>query len=267
MARGKRELKELACAVDLIIEVRDARAPSLTSSPAIDLFKSNIKVCTVLSKADLAVESVTREWKNRLHSEGMPALALDLRKGGVGKLKRAMGKLKPSFRDLRAAVVGVPNVGKSMLINALAGKKAATVGGVPGVTRGVSWFKGNGFLLADSPGILDPHGDARAHRMISWLGSSRGEVIGSYEEHAKECIAFLVKNSLWRGVEDAWQIAPDRDPFVTLERIGRRLGKLVSGGEVDMEAAGRAFMDAFATGRLGRISLEKPGDPPLWESL
>ncbi len=87
-----------------------------------------------------------------------------------------------------------------MLINQLVGRKAAPVGGIPGITKGVSWFRGEGFLLVDSPGILDPHSDARAHRIISWIGSTRGQVIGSWEEHAKECISFLIKKDLWGGV-------------------------------------------------------------------
>ena len=165
------------------------------------------------------------------------------------------------------AIVGRPNVGKSMLINQLVGRKAAPVGGIPGITKGVSWFKGQGFLLVDSPGILDPHSDARAHRLISWIGSSRGQVIGNLEEHAKDCIKFMIDKGLWRGVEAAWGIMPEGPPNDILENIGRRLGKLKAGGTVDMEAAGRVFIDSFATGKLGRMSLEKPQDPPLWESL
>ena len=165
------------------------------------------------------------------------------------------------------AVVGIPNVGKSMLINQLVGRKAAPVGGIPGITKGVSWFRGEGFLLVDSPGILDPHSDARAHRIISWIGSSRGQVIGNWEEHAKECISFLIAKNLWQGVESAWGIKPEGTPAEILGSVGKRLGKLLPGGVVDVESAGRVFIDAFATGRLGRMSLESPGDPPLWESL
>ena len=267
MAKGKRQLEALATAVDLLIEVRDARAPRLTSSPMLPLFAGKIETMAVLSKADLADEKITKEWASYLKSKALPAYPLDLRRGGAGVLRSALAKKKPSFRDLRVAVVGTPNVGKSMLINQLVGRKAARVGGIPGVTRGVSWFGGNGFLLVDSPGILDPHADARAHRMISWIGSSRGQVVGSFEEHAKECIEFLIRKNLWNAVEKLWSVPVDGTPAEILEQVGRRLGRLAPGGFVDMESAGRAFLDALANGRFGRMSFERPADAPLWEEL
>lgn len=267
MAKGKRQLEALASNIDLILEVRDARAPALTASPVLGLFKSRIEVWTVLSKADLADEKATQLWVNHMKREKQTVWPLDLRKGDMSKIRKALSAKKPSFRDLRMAVVGTPNVGKSMLINQLVGRKAARVGGIPGITKGVSWFKLHGFLLVDSPGILDPHSDARAHRLVSWIGSSRGQVIGSWEEHAKECISFVIAKGLWGGVESAWGVPADGNPSEILERIGRRLGKLILGGVVDIESAGRAFIDAFATGKFGRMSLEKPGEPPLWESL
>lgn len=267
MAKGKRQLEALAGNLDIIIEVRDARAPYISSSPLLKLFLTKIDVMVVLSKADLANEKTTRDWCSYLKTKGMSAWSLDLRKSGIGQLKKTLAAKKPAFRDLRLAVVGTPNVGKSMLINQLAGRKAAPVGGIPGITKGVSWFKGEGFMLVDSPGILDPHGDPRAHRFLSWIGSSRGQVIGSWEEHAKECIAFMVKLKLWQNVEATWGIDAEDTPGSTLENVGRRLGKLLPGGVVDMEAAGRSFMDAFATGKFGRMSFERPGGPSVLESM
>lgn len=267
MAKGRRQLEALAANIDLLIEVRDARAPRLTSSPMLLLFAPKIETMVVLSKADLADEKVTKLWVEHLKREGLQAWPLDLRKGGMSRIIKVLTDKKPAFRDLRMAVVGTPNVGKSMLINQLVGRKAARVGGIPGITKGVSWFKGQGFLLVDSPGILDPHGDARAHRLISWIGSSRGQVIGNLEEHAKDCIRFMIDKGLWRGVEAAWGVKPEGTADEILESIGRRLGRLKAGGAVDMEAAGRVFIDSFATGKLGRMSLERPQDPPLWESL
>lgn len=267
MAKGKRQLEELASNIDLIIEVRDARAPVLTSSPILDIFKSKIEVWVVLSKADLADQSITGLWVEALKKECLRAWPLDLRKGDMSRIRKALGSKKPSFRDLRMAVVGTPNVGKSMLINQLVGRKAAHVGGIPGITKGVSWFKGQGFLLVDSPGILDPHSDPMAHRVISWIGSSRGQVIGNWEEHAKECISFIIGKNLWHGVEKAWNVKAEGEPAEILENIGRRLGKLLTGGVIDMEAAGKAFIDAFATGKFGRMSFERPGEPPVWKNL
>jgi len=267
MAKGKRQLEALAKNLDLIIEVRDARAPALTSSPLIKLFTGRIKVAVVLSKADLADDAVSKLWLAELRAQGFCAWALDLRKGGLNQLKRNLLAQKPAHRDLRVAVVGVPNVGKSMLINQLAGKRSVAVGGVPGVTKGVSWVKGDGFLLVDSPGILDPHGDARAQRMISWLGSAKGEVIGNLYEHAKQCASFLIAHGMWDKVEKLWGIPSDCSEDELMEKTGRRLGKLVAGGNVDLEASGKAFLNALATGKFGKMSFEKPGEAALWESL
>lgn len=267
MAKGKRQLEALAKNLDLIIEVRDARAPSLTSSPLIKLFSDRIKVAVVLSKADLADENISKLWTSELRRSGYSAWALDLRAGGLNQLKKALLALKPPQRDLRLAVVGVPNVGKSMLINQLAGRKSVSVGGIPGITKGVAWVKGSGFLLVDSPGILDPHGDARAQRIISWLGASRSEVIGSQLEHAKQCAEFLIAHNLWKPIEDTWKISSEGTADEIIEKIGHRLGKLVAGGNVDLEAAGKAFINNIAAGKFGRMSFEKPGDAPLWDSL
>jgi ribosome biogenesis GTPase A len=160
-------------------------------------------------------------------------------------------------------VVGAPNVGKSTFLNRLVGRKAARVGGVPGITKGVAWFRGENCLVADSPGILDPRSEARAQRMMSWLSSSKGEVIGAWDELARECVEYLGSRSLADGLLSLWQIDAAGTPEETLERIGRRLGKLMPGGEVDAPAAGRAFIDALSSGRLGRFSLETPEHPAL----
>ena len=267
MAKGKRQLETLAQKIDFIIEVRDARAPNLSSSPLFKNLTSKIQTMVVLSKADLSEKEITEEWLSFFKKQGQAAWALDLRKGNIKKFREIITENKPVFRDLRIAIVGVPNVGKSMLINQLVGRKAAKVGGIPGITKGVSWFKGDAFLLADSPGILDPHSDSRAHRILSWIGASKGQVIGSWEDHAKDCILFMTKKGIWNGVEDAWGIKADKDSSEILEKIGLRLGKLLPGGVVDRETTGKVFLEAFSTGKFGRISLERPGDPPLWESL
>jgi ribosome biogenesis GTPase A len=159
-------------------------------------------------------------------------------------------------------VVGIPNVGKSIFLNLLVGKKTAPVGGIPGVTRGVSWFKGQGFLVVDSPGILDPRSGDMVHKSLAWLGSSKADVIGGYDLLGMELLSFLRSRGLWHMVEDKWGIAlEDEDSMASLERVGRRLGCLVSGGEVNLEMAGRRLIDAFSTGKLGRVTLESPEAP------
>lgn len=273
MAKGKRQLESLAGLLDLLVEVRDARAPRLTASPVLDDFPRSLAVWIVLSKPDLADPEITRQWIEHLKKKGRDAWAIDLRKGVPVAFRRAVASRRPSssskrvYRETRLAVVGTPNVGKSSLLNQLIGRRSAAVGGIPGVTKGVAWFKGQSCLIADSPGILDPHADARAHRMLSWISSTRGGVIGSWQNHARECIAFLQRHDLIAGMAGAWNVEVAGEPSEVLERIGLRLGKLLPGGVVDLEAAGRAMIEALAAGKLGRISLERPDSPVPWSEL
>lgn len=273
MAKGRRQLEGAALALDLMIEVRDARAPRLTASPALTTMPASLEIWTVLAKADLADPSATDEWMAHLSSAGRRAWALDLRSGLPASFKKALASARPkssggkTYREVRTAVAGVPNVGKSTLLNRIVGRKAASVGGVPGVTKGVAWYRGSGVLVADSPGILDPHDDARAHRMLSWLSSTKGQVIGSWEALASECLDHMQRRGIAHIIEGAWGVDASSPPHEAVERIGRRLGRVVQGGAVDMESAGRALIDALASGRLGRVTLERPSDRDAWEEL
>jgi ribosome biogenesis GTPase A len=262
MAKGKRKLEELAGKLDVIIEVRDSRAPQLTSSPMIGQLSRIKPVWYVLSKSDLADMEGTNLWISHFRKKGQKAWAFDLLKGRIEPIKKALLEKKPAHREIRLAVVGIPNVGKSIFLNLLVGKKTAPVGGIPGVTRGVSWFKGQGFLVVDSPGILDPRSGDMVHKSLAWLGSSKADVIGGYDLLGMELLSFLRSRGLWHMVEDKWGIAlEDEDSMASLERVGRRLGCLVSGGEVNLEMAGRRLIDAFSTGKLGRVTLESPEAP------
>jgi ribosome biogenesis GTPase A len=267
MAKGRRQLMTLCDSLDLIIEVRDARAPTLTMSPVSDNFPATLSVWTIMSKADLSNAEITSRWIKYFKNLGRPAWALDLRRNLPESLKRSISALSPLtsakkvYRGTRVAVVGTPNVGKSTLLNRLVGRRATTVGGIPGVTKGISWFKGPGFIVADSPGILDPHEDAAIHRMMAWLSSTRGEVVGSWDQIACECIDFMLLKGLASGVTSVWDVNADGTPMEILERIGLRLGKLLPGGETDLAAAGCAFIEALASGRLGRLSFESPDSP------
>ena len=271
MAKGGRKLGELLEKLDIVIEVRDARAPFSTSSPLIEAIARLKPVVLVLSKKDLADPDRSALWINELakrdsHGGNIPAVvwAFDLRKDSLVPLRKFLSRFSPPHRELRLAVVGIPNVGKSMFLNSLVGKSRAKVGGIPGVTRDVNWYKGGGFLAVDSPGILDPHVEPGVHRILSWLGCARAEVVGGYGAAALELIVFLRTRGLWRVIEDKWGIEElNEPPDGTLSRIGRRLGCLVTGGAVDMELAGRRLVDSLASGKLGAVTLELPGEP-LW---
>lgn len=266
MARGLRKLRELAEKLDVLIDVRDARAPMLTGSPFSEQAARLRPLWIVMSKKDLADEEATARWLSFFRDKGSMAWAVDLRKGSVEVLARAAAKMRPSHRELRLAVIGIPNVGKSMLLNALIGKNNAPVGGIPGITRGVSWYKGKGCLVVDSPGIVDPRSHREVHRRLAWLGSTKTDVIGGYEDLAEGLIDFLGRSSMLERALDSWGIPfEDTSSAETLQRIGIRLGCLVKGGEVNRDLAGRRFLEAFSTGKLGRFTLEEPGDRFAWE--
>jgi ribosome biogenesis GTPase A len=267
MARGRRLFRERLALCDAVVEVRDARAPRLTASPMLENLPEGVRPFVLLAKADLAEPETTRAWLRALEREGRTALACDLRRDNVTPLVRAIVAAAPANREARAAVAGIPNVGKSQLLNRLVNKRAAKVGNLPGVTRGVTFVKGNGLWILDTPGIVDPKADARVHRMLTWLAETRGDVIGFFEGHARECLGFLLARGLFGAIGPALKVEAAEDPSELLERVGRRYGRLSPGGEVDREGAGRAFRDALSTGRLGRLSLERPGDPPPWEDL
>lgn len=268
MARGSRKLLELVKGLDLLLEVRDARAPLLTASPFIDALRSAKPVWQILTRRDLADEATTSRWLAFFRQGGSEAWAYDLRKDRLDGLAKALGALRPAHRELRLAVVGIPNVGKSLLLNGLVGRKSAVVGAIPGVTRGVSWFKGRGFLVVDSPGIADPHAGASVHRWLAWIGCSRPEVIGGTEALALGLVEVLRRRGLWRLVEGSWNV-PDggESDEALLEAVGRRLGCLVRGGTVDLSQAGKRLLDAFSTGKLGRFTLEVPGEAPPWQDV
>ena len=266
MASGERELSKLIDKLDLIVEVRDARAPRLTSSPLIKRISKIRPVVVILSKKDLASEEGTAAWLKHFESAGIKAWAFNMRNAKPEPMLKILMKMHPSHRELRLAVVGIPNVGKSFFLNILVGKNAAKVGGIPGVTRGVSWYKGNGILAVDSPGILDPHSGEGIERQLSWFGCTKAEVIGGFELMGKCLIDFLQKKNLLSIIENKWNIKTQsendevRDPQDILEQIGSRLGCVVRGGNINLELAGRKLIESFSTGKLGNITIEYPDD-------
>lgn len=258
MAKGLRNLEKLLSDLDLAIEVRDARAPMLTSSTLAERFGKKIDIWIALTKADLADPAITRQWIQHLKAQGHRAFALDLKTKRPEPVKKALRDAGPSYRGARLAVFGIPNVGKSQLLNGLVGKKAAPVGGIPGLTRGVNWYQGDRFLVVDSPGILDPKSGAFVEKVLSWLGCSKVEVIGGYESLGFELLQFVVHQNLWPVIETKWNVPFTDDLAELYQRLGRRLGCLSSGAVVDQELTGRRLIDAFSTGKFGPLSLETP---------
>ena len=255
MAKGTRKLNELISKLDVIIEVRDSRAPASTSSPLIKYLAKVKPVIHVLSRKDLAAPERLSLWMNSLKH----TYSADLRKReGLSSIKKAVMTFKPAHREVRLAVVGIPNVGKSLLLNSLIGKANAGVGNIPGITKSVSWYRNEGMLIVDSPGILDPHAEEGAHLILSWLGCAKAEVVGGWENAAISLLAFL--NA--KGMSNILPVehVDNEIPALTLERIGKKYGCLISGGRINMELAGQKLIEAFSSGRLGKVCIELPDE-------
>ena len=186
---------------------------------------------------------------------------------GVNQLYKVLNRLQdeknegaPRKRPLRMMIVGVPNVGKSSLINRMTGKKSAKTGDRPGVTRGKQWLSlENGMQLLDTPGILWPKfEDPQVGMRLAYTGAVKDDVIDT------ETLAFHLMELLAKEYPDAIrerykiEIPAEFDPWDLVEAAGRRRGFLISGGEVDTERMAKVLLDEYRSCKLGRFTLETP---------
>ncbi|MEF3309804.1 ribosome biogenesis GTPase YlqF [Paenibacillus sp. GYB004] len=277
MTRAKRQIQEKLKLIDLAIELLDARVPLSSRNPMIDEILMNKPRLVLLNKADLADPSVTREWVQYFAGIGIEALPIDCVSGeGVRAIpERAKHALKDKIekqlskgmnpRAVRALIVGIPNVGKSTLINRLAGKHIAATGDKPGVTKGQQWIKAGGELeLLDTPGILWPKfEDQQVGYKLAAIGSISDQIL-QVEDVAYHAIRFLIARypgELQQRYELDELPSGQSEPnaFVdVMERIGRKRGCLQSGGTINLEKASMVILRDLRGGKLGRISLESP---------
>jgi ribosome biogenesis GTPase A len=273
MAKTLRSIAERLPQVDLVIETCDARIPDSSRNPELDRIIGMKPRLVVLNKADLADEKKTTEWIGHFKKENWGAIPCDsLHRKGLDRVKAAAVDLCSArleraaergriFRPVRVMVVGIPNTGKSTLINALSGKKAAKVEDRPGITRGAQWIRGEGILeLMDMPGVLWPQlGSDHRRLRLAATGAIRDEVMET-QELATATMALL--SSLYPGLlakryslADLTLSAED-----LMEAAARRRGCLLSGGRVDLVRFSTLFLDEVRGGVLGRLTLESPGD-------
>lgn len=272
MAKTRRLMRESLKQVDIIVEITDARIPQSSRNPELDNWLSGKPRIIILNKSDSADPNITAEWIKYYKSVGIPALATDCKsKRG---LKDVMPLVKSELGDVierrkargmagslvRMMVVGIPNVGKSSFINAIAKSKRTKVEDRPGVTRGRQWVNvGNHTDLLDMPGVLWPKfDDQEAAERLAFTGAVKDDVI-DIELLAVRLLEWL-NEAYPQKLKDRYAIEADKGTpgYELLEAVGRRRGMLISGGEINTERAAIAVMDEYRGGKLGKISLERP---------
>jgi len=273
MTKTMRMLQENISLVDIVIELLDARIPNSSKNPDIDRLAQNKKRIVILNKADLADESANTAWAKHFAEKGIAvvmvnsvtgkgldavsAAAKELMKEKLERL-RAKGRI---FVPTRAMIVGVPNVGKSTLINRYAGAAIAKAADRPGVTRSKQWIKvRKDFELLDTPGILWPKFDDPAVGVCLAATGAVNDDILDVQTLACELIKKLVllypaALPARYGIESPGDTA---EPFDVLAQIALARGFLQKGGTADLERAAIILIDEFRGGKLGRISLERP---------
>lgn len=271
MAKAKREVAEKLKLVDFVIELVDARAPLSSENPMLHEVLQNKSKIVVLMKSDLADPALTDKWLNYYKEKEIPATAVNAndksdikkiislaKKVGQDKMKKLQAKgIAP--RAHRAMIIGIPNVGKSTLINRLANKKAAKTGDRPGITKQQLWIKiGKDFELLDTPGILWPKfEDQSVGYRLAAIGTIKDQVLS-----LQDIVVFVVRfmqEQYPAYLNNRYGVTADTDDMVEVfEAIGKKRGALVSGGEVDYDKVADLFLQDLRGGKMGRITLETP---------
>jgi len=274
MAKTKRLMRECLGDVDIVLELIDARIPYSSKNPEIAGLVGDKPRITVMTKSTLADPKASAAWIQKYESEGtrtvlidsaaglgIDALAAAVREALSEKLERYKQK-GMSGRRLKSMIVGIPNVGKSSLINRLAGSKKAKVEDRPGVTLTKQWVPTNiGLDLLDMPGVLWPKfEDERVGENLAITGAIRDAILDTEE------LAMLLCSRLMEVAPNEfmarYKLSPEEceglDGYDLFELVGRRRGFLQSGGEVNHERCATVLLDEFRGGKIGRITLELP---------
>ncbi|TWI55139.1 ribosome biogenesis GTPase YlqF [Halalkalibacter nanhaiisediminis] len=271
MAKARREVTEKLKFIDVVIELLDARVPLASRNPMIDEIVSHKPRLILLNKADLADQSVTEKWKKYFEKKGAMVLAINAQTGkGVEKIPAACKELATPILDkmkakgmkpraIRAMILGIPNVGKSTLINRLASKRTAQVGDRPGVTKKQQWIKvGTELELLDTPGILWPKFEDQVigYRLAA-TGAIKDELL-DFQDIALFLLNYL-KDAYPTLIQKRYKVEDIPDEGVALfDEIGKKRGCLLPGGYVDYDKAAEIILREMRSGTLGRISLETP---------
>ncbi|KAF0995683.1 ribosome biogenesis GTPase YlqF [Geobacillus sp. TFV-3] len=272
MAKAKREVQEKLKWIDVAFELLDARVPMSSRNPMIDEILGQKPRLILLNKADMADEAVTEQWIRYFRDQGRLALPIDAQSGtGVRQIAAAAKEMvKDKFekmrakgiknpRPVRALIVGIPNVGKSTLINRLAGRHIAKTGDKPGVTKAQQWIKvGKEMELLDTPGILWPKfEDEDVGYKLAVTGAIKDEIL-NLQDVAVYALRFLSTHYPNRLKERYGLDDIPSDIVALFDAIGRRRGCLTSGSAVDYDKVADIVLYDIRTEKLGRLSFETP---------
>jgi len=273
MGKALEAIADLIKKVDVVIEVLDARLPLSSSNHQLQALRRTKPWIKVLNKPDLADPAVTAAWLREFKSEpGVSALAISAKmQTEAKKLIKLCKQLspksgKPGF-PVRVMVVGIPNVGKSTMINTLAGRSVAKVGDKPAITTVNQRIELDGIVLSDTPGVLWPEMEDQegAYRLAASgaIGASALDyhTVGLFAaEYLMRRYPELIKNR--------YKLAElSESPSALIEEIGRCLGCLIAGGEIDLNRASEAFLRELRAGKIGRISFEEPSSNQKPDSM
>lgn len=271
MAKTRRELKENLKKVDAIIELRDARIVKSSANPEIENICGNKPRIILLNKSDLAEDKITNEWIKALSTENTKVISINsLKDSGIKKIKSAIDDLLKEKNERlkskglknivnRVMVVGIPNVGKSTLINRMAKNNIAKTGDRPGVTKSKQWIKTKiGVELMDTPGILWPKfEDEKVGLNLAFTGAIKDEIM-DIETLALKLIERLL-DEYDENLKERYKLDElEEMPLDNMDNIARKRGAILGRGEVDYNRVAIMILDEFRGGKLGKISLEKP---------
>ena len=276
MAKTKRMMRECLSEVDIIIELLDARIPYSSKNPEIKSLINGKPKITVFTKSTLADPDMTAKWVDSYAKRGEKVVVIDSTTGaGIERLADAVREVMAEKleryhlkgmdgRKLKAMIVGIPNVGKSSLINRIAGNKKAKVEDRPGVTVDKQWVPTKiGFDLLDMPGVLWPKfEDQIVGENLAMTGAIRDQILDTEE------IAMILCSRLMKVAPDKFMAryklteeeVEGLDSYDLFELVGRKRGFLISGGEVNHKRCADMLLDEFRGGKIGRITLEAPTD-------
>lgn len=272
MAKAKREITEYVKKVDLVIELKDSRIPYSSTNPLLNDIINKKPRLVILTKAMMADPKVTKDWINYYKANNILALDIDSEanyniKQIIPYCNKALDELFKKrlekgikSRDIKAMIVGIPNVGKSTLINKLAKRKAVVVGDKPGVTKSESWIQVSDTLrLLDTPGVLWPKFEDQMVGLKLFMAGSIKDDILDLRELTVEAIDYT-KEHYPNLLKERYNLSDieNKDGYQLLEEIGIKRGAIKKGAEVDLDRVVKLFLYDLRNVKIGRMSYETP---------